>query len=234
MNISWRDLANVQRPGDYPFRDGTISVTFAEIAIWNHQPDAQFQLMRKYPLQDQARYALGKQLEHSPVDEANDVLIYTSSNGDAWFLTRDPTSGLRAVRHQPNRQSGGQVSCIKLDEFLHENARGPEHQALRRLLENQARVVTILIAYDIHRPNGEAHDQLIASIKTLGTWWHHLETIWIVKCSHTPSEIVSRLRQRISDDDQLLVIDVSDDTAGWSGVNDAGDKWLKDTLQATP
>lgn len=34
MYISWRDLNDVQVAGDYPFRDGMITVTFAEIAIW--------------------------------------------------------------------------------------------------------------------------------------------------------------------------------------------------------
>jgi len=29
MNISWSDLNNVQEAGDYSFRDGTITVTFA-------------------------------------------------------------------------------------------------------------------------------------------------------------------------------------------------------------
>jgi hypothetical protein len=28
MNVSWSDLNNVQEPGDYPFREGTITVTF--------------------------------------------------------------------------------------------------------------------------------------------------------------------------------------------------------------
>jgi hypothetical protein len=32
-----------------PFRDGTISVTFAEIAIWQKSPNTQFQLLRKSP-----------------------------------------------------------------------------------------------------------------------------------------------------------------------------------------
>jgi hypothetical protein len=232
MNVSWRDLANVKEPGDYPFRDGTISVTFAEIAIWKRQPDAQFQLMRKYPLQPHARYVLGKQLDHSSVDGAGDVLIHTSGNGDSWSLARDPISGLRAVRHQPNRQSGGQVSYIELDKFLREDAGAPEHQALRQLMENKARVATILIAYDIHRLNGETYDQLIASIKTLGTWWHHLETIWIVKCSRTPLQILSLLRPRISNDDQLLVIDISDDTAEWLGINEPGNKWLRHNIRA--
>jgi hypothetical protein len=62
MNISWNDLSNVRERGDFPFRDGTITVTFAEIATWENHPGARFQLMRKYPLQGAFSYALGKQI----------------------------------------------------------------------------------------------------------------------------------------------------------------------------
>jgi hypothetical protein len=61
MNVSWSDLNNVQEAGDYPFRDGTITVTFAEAAIWKNDPNAQFQLMRKHPIQDARTYVLGKE-----------------------------------------------------------------------------------------------------------------------------------------------------------------------------
>src|SRR5271169_6396045 len=81
MEISWRDLADVQEPGDYPFRDGTITITFAEIAIWRKHSDAQFQLMRKYPLQAQARYCLGRQLDKISANKSDDEPIYTSANG---------------------------------------------------------------------------------------------------------------------------------------------------------
>src|SRR6266702_4443554 len=64
-----------------------------------------------------------------------DVQFYESSNGDMWGLTRDPISGARAVMHRPNPQSGGQVSYIDVDKFLREGANGPEHQALRLLLQ---------------------------------------------------------------------------------------------------
>ena len=33
MNVSWSDLNNVEQAGEYPFRDDTITVTFAEIAV---------------------------------------------------------------------------------------------------------------------------------------------------------------------------------------------------------
>ena len=46
----------------YPFRDDTITVTFAEIGVWKDKPDARFQLMRKNPIQDQIRYVLGQQI----------------------------------------------------------------------------------------------------------------------------------------------------------------------------
>ena len=50
-------------------------------------------------------------------------------------------------------------------------------------------MATILIGYDFHAPEGPAHDQLVKAIQSLGVWWHHLETIWIVKCDQTPAAI---------------------------------------------
>ena len=227
MNLSWDDLNNVQEAGDYPFRDGTITVTFAEIAVWKNNPAARFQLMRKHPIQGAFKYALGRQIEEQPAPSDSE-LIYESSNGDSWYLTRDPQTGARAVMHRPNPQSGGQASYIEIERFLSEGANGPEHQALRRLMEKSPRMATILIAYDIHSPEGEACDNLTEKIRSLGAWWHHLETTWIVKSVHTPAEIRDQLRAYIGIDDQLLVIDISDDTVECVGVNDAGSKWLKE------
>jgi hypothetical protein len=157
-------------------------------------------------------------------------LIYESNNGDTWFLTQDPTTGAQAVRHVPNPQSGGQLSYIELEQFLSEGANGPEHQALRRLVETSAGSATILIAYDIHPQTGNAYDELGETIKSLGAWWHHLETVWIVQCADTPGEIRDRLKPLLGFDDQLLVIDISGDTAGWVGVNDVGSKWLSENI----
>ena len=229
MNLSWDDLNNVQEAGDYPFRDGTITVAFAEIAIWKKNPAAKFQLMRKYPIQGAFKYVLGKQIEEQPAPSDSER-IYESSNGDSWCLTRDPLTGARAVMHRPNPQSGGQASYIEIEKFLSEGATGPERQALRRLLETGARIATILIAYDIHPSEGESYENFTEKIRSLGGWWHHLESTWILKSGHAPGEIRDQLRAYISDDDQLLVIDISGDTAEWAGVNDAGSKWLKEAI----
>src|ERR1700678_2400333 len=159
MNVSWSDLGNVQQAGDYPFREGTIAVTFAEVAIWRNSPSAQFQLMRKHLARTTPGYVLGKQIK-AEVAPDETSLIYESSNGDSWSLARDPKTGARAVMHSPNPQSGGKLSYIGIENFLIEGGNGPEHQALRRLMEAGARVATILIAYDIHPPQGEVYDGL--------------------------------------------------------------------------
>jgi len=99
-------------------------------------------------------------------------------------------------------------------------------------MEARAPMATLLIAYDIHPPKDDAYDDLIKAIQSLGAWWHHLETIWIVQCAHTPGEVRDRLKSHVGIDDQLLVIDISGDAAGWVGVNDIGSKWLEHNIQA--
>ena len=60
LKIGWSDLNNVQEAGQYPFRDGVITVLELEIAIWRKHPEALFTLMRKNPIRDRVEYFLGK------------------------------------------------------------------------------------------------------------------------------------------------------------------------------
>jgi hypothetical protein len=134
MNISWSDLNNIQDPGDYPFRDGTINVTFSEIAIWKKSPNAQFRLMRLHPVRSTVKYVLGQHVGET-LAAPDKKLIYESSNGDSWWLSLNPDTGGQTVLHRPNPQSGGRESSLETDKFLAAGANGPEHQALRQLLE---------------------------------------------------------------------------------------------------
>jgi len=229
MNVTWSDLNNVQEAGDYPFRDGTITVTFAEVAIWKKNPGAQFELMRKHPIQKEFGYVLGKEIKEKSTPTDGE-LIYESSNGDSWSLTQNPIAGGPAVMHRPNPSSGGQISYIEIDKFLSEGANGPEHEALRRLRKTNPRAATILIAYDIHSPKGKVYDDLINGIQSLGTWWHHLESVWIVKSVQTPGEIRDQLKSYLGTDDQVLVIDISFNTSEWAGINNAGSNWLAEHI----
>ena len=59
MKIGWPDLNNIQEAGQYPFRDGMITVLELEIAIWRKHPNALFTLMRKNPIRQGVEYVLG-------------------------------------------------------------------------------------------------------------------------------------------------------------------------------
>jgi hypothetical protein len=61
--------------------------------------------------------------------------IYRSSNGDRWRLIRDTAPGRVFVRHEANQASGGSVTDMDVDDFLSVGGSGPEHTALRRLLD---------------------------------------------------------------------------------------------------
>jgi hypothetical protein len=226
MDVSWIDVKNVQEAGDYPFRDGMLTVTFAEIAIWKNDHKARFELMRKHPIRTDPRYVLGRQIHATPAVEER---FYESSNGDSWSLTRN-TTGAAAVIHRPNERSSGKPSHLEIGDFLTEDANGPEHQALRRLLETGPRLTTILIAYDLHPRQGPVSDAVTKAIQSLGNWWRHLETIWIVQCAMAPAEIRDLLKPLVGLEDQLLVIDISGDTAEWLGVNGIGCKWLAEHI----
>ncbi|WOH60170.1 hypothetical protein [Bradyrhizobium sp. BWC-3-1] len=61
-------------------------------------------------------------------------VLYESSNGDVWALTRDPRTNT-PVKHQPNISSGGQVSYMDIGQFLRSGAGGPERQQLLKLID---------------------------------------------------------------------------------------------------
>jgi hypothetical protein len=60
--------------------------------------------------------------------------LYRSPNGDTWFLGLEPETGHAFIIHQPNAPSGGRLSPMELGAFLGTETKGPEHQALLRLI----------------------------------------------------------------------------------------------------
>ena len=59
--------------------------------------------------------------------------LYSSSNGDRWFLAQESRSGRVFIKHEPNVASGGDTSLIEVGEFLMQN-HGPQHSELLRLI----------------------------------------------------------------------------------------------------
>ena len=60
--------------------------------------------------------------------------LYSSANGDRWFLAREAATGHVFIKHEANAPSGGQTSDVEIGEFLRRGGQAPEHQALLRLI----------------------------------------------------------------------------------------------------
>lgn len=89
---------------------------------------------------------------------------------------------------------------------------------------------TYLIGYDLNK-SGQDYKDLIDKIKaTFSTWWHHLDSTWIVKSDLSAVQIRNLLKPFIDSNDELLVASLSGESA-WAGFNDKGSKWLKDHIQ---
>ena len=80
------------------------------------------------------------------------------------------------------------------------------------------------ICYDLKSP-GRDYQSLYKAIKGLsGIWWHYLDSTWLVRASMSAGQIRDILRAKIDPNDNLLVIRVTSEYAGWLH-KEAGD-WL--------
>lgn len=85
-----------------------------------------------------------------------------------------------------------------------------------------------IIGYDLNKP-GQDYTSLFESIKKIGTWWHCLDSTWIVISTLTSSQIRDRLVKHIDANDKLLVAKLAGEAA-WHGLDEQCSKWLKDNL----
>lgn len=70
------------------------------------------------------------------------------------------------------------------------------------------------ICYDLNSP-GQDYNTLHDAIKSYGTWWHHLDSTWLIKTDQTAVQIREYLSQFIDKNDELLVFPVA---PGWAGT----------------
>ncbi|WP_413806322.1 hypothetical protein [Streptomyces sp. OE57] len=86
----------------------------------------------------------------------------------------------------------------------------------------------LIIGYDLNRP-GQDYGSLQEAIKTLGTWWHHLDSTWIVATSKTTIQVRDGLKKHIDVNDELLVVELTG-VGAWCGFPASGSEWLKKNL----
>lgn len=94
-------------------------------------------------------------------------------------------------------------------------------------------MATQIIIYDLNKEGvnySQTNKKLTDRIKELfQTYWHHLDSTWIVVTELTSKEIRDDLNKLLDSNDELLVTKSSGEGA-WTGFNERGTKWLRDNL----
>lgn len=92
-----------------------------------------------------------------------------------------------------------------------------------------------LIGYDL--TSGQDYSELIAEIKSFGTWWHGLDSTWMIKSTKDVTAIRNQLKAKLpSSDDSLLVLryvtseETDTGSAAWTGFSTQTSEWLKKHL----
>lgn len=81
------------------------------------------------------------------------------------------------------------------------------------------------VSYDLNRP-GQKYDALYEELKNSPSWWHHLDSTWLIYTEETAQQLSDRLLKHIDKNDQLLVIKVVRAYQGW--LNEEAWKWIND------
>jgi hypothetical protein len=88
---------------------------------------------------------------------------------------------------------------------------------------------TLLVGYDLNRP-GQNYSELIEFLKSHSGWWHCLDSTWLVSTNKTVTQLRDEIKRHIDSTDEVLVIDVSNDSWASFGFNEEGTNWLKTHL----
>ena len=87
-----------------------------------------------------------------------------------------------------------------------------------------------LITYDLRKPR-QNYSELHKAIKSLGSWWHCVESVWLVRTALTSGQTRDALNAHIDSNDILVVTSLAGDWATDHLGADCVD-WLRQNLAA--
>ncbi len=63
------------------------------------------------------------------------------------------------------------------------------------------------------------------AIKSAGTWWHHIENVWLIDTNVSPREWFEKLESYLSPQDNLVVMTLAQ--GYWGRIPKEAHEWLK-------
>lgn len=90
---------------------------------------------------------------------------------------------------------------------------------------------TYIIGYDLNKI-GQNYSELIEAIKNVsnGTWWHHLDSTFIIKSNKSALSIKNTLSKYIDCNDELFIARLVEEETEWAGFSKRGTEWLENQL----
>lgn len=67
---------------------------------------------------------------------------------------------------------------------------------------------TLVVGYDLQRP-GQHYGRLEAKLKSFPSWWHNLDSTWLVRTPLTAAQVRDQLIELVDSNDKLLVVEIA-------------------------
>ncbi len=91
-------------------------------------------------------------------------------------------------------------------------------------------MTTIMIGYDLVRKDGMDYTKLEDAIKSLGHWWHCLDSTWLLNTNLSESQVMNHLLNYIGKSDRLLILTPSRPSGTWYGFGEECSRYLTSNL----
>lgn len=75
-------------------------------------------------------------------------------------------------------------------------------------------MATLLITYDLNSP-GQNYEAVHEAIKSLGAWYHAMDSIWVVKTTMTTDQANKKIGDAADESDSWFICTVTHDRQGW-------------------
>lgn len=86
------------------------------------------------------------------------------------------------------------------------------------------------VSYDLNKA-GQNYDALYDELKNSASWWHYLDSTWLISSAETADQLSTRLLKHLDKNDYLLVIKVVRPYQGW--LSEDAWKWINEHVTGT-
>ena len=86
-------------------------------------------------------------------------------------------------------------------------------------------MATYCVSYDLNG-TGQNYGALHEELKKSSSWWHYLDSTWLIYTSETADQLSKRLLKHTDQNDRILVIKVVNTYQGW--LTEEAWKWIRE------